>query len=365
MAKTTKQKASEVEEATQPEKPIPTKVSRRDILSTGSTLLNLACSGNPFGGFLKGKYYLLVGDSDSGKTFLSMSCFAEATVNKHFKDYRLIYDNVEDGCLMDIEGLFGKAAAERIEPPSKDEDGTPVYSRTVEELYYHLDDAIKDGRPFIYVDDSMDALSSDYEGEKFDQHKDAHRKGRAAPGSYGDGKAKINSTSLRRIINRLPETGSILIIVSQTRDNLGFGFDKKTRSGGHALAFYATLQIWSSINGQIKKTVKGKERAIGVHAGLKVKRNRITGKRREVEVDIYPDYGIDDIGTCVDYLVEEKWWAKKKQSIEAREFGTTATREKLIRMIEEKGWENELRSAVGKCWKEVEKASAPARKARY
>ena len=76
------------------------KVSRRDLLSTGSTLLNLACSENPFGGFLKGKYYLLVGDSDSGKTFLSMSCFAEAMIQKPFKNYRLIYDYVEDGMLM-------------------------------------------------------------------------------------------------------------------------------------------------------------------------------------------------------------------------------------------------------------------------
>ena len=364
MAKKTKQMAEEVVASAEDQQPLPGKVSRRDLLSTGSALLNLACSDNPFGGFLKGKYYFIVGDSTSGKTFLSMTCFAEAMINKHFKDHRLIYDNVEDGMLMDVERLFGKAVAERIEPPAQDKDG-PVFSTIIEEFYYHLDDALKKGEPFIYVLDSMDGLSSEYEGEKFDAHKEAHRKGTQSPGSYGDGKAKINSGNLRHIVNRISKTASILIILSQTRDNFGPGFDKKTRSGGHALKFYATVEIWSRITGQIKKTVKGRPRNVGVHVGLRFRKNRITGKLREVEVDIYPSYGIDDIGTCVDYLVEEGWWEKKKQSIEAGEFDVTMTRDKLIQTIEKEGWENELRSIVGKCWKEIEAASAPVRKTKY
>jgi RecA/RadA recombinase len=341
------------------------KVSRRDLLSTGSTLLNLACSDNPFGGFLKGKYYFLVGDSTSGKTFLSMTCFAEAVKNKEFKKYRLIYDNVEDGCLMDIEGLFGKEAANQIEPPSKDKDGEPVFSFTVEEFYYHLSDAVERKEPFIYVLDSMDSLSSDYEGEKFEAHKVAHRADKATPGSYGDGKARKNSEGIRQMLKGIRETNSILIILSQTRDNLGFGFEKKTRSGGHALKFYSTVEIWSSVTGQITKTVKGKTRNIGIHSGIQIKKNRITGKRHQVEIDIYPSYGIDDVGTCIDYLTEEGWWVIKKSSIEAVEFSITATREKLIKVIEEKNLENELKSIVGKCWKSIEIASIPLRKKKY
>jgi len=357
--------SKQVEEAAENDGEIPSRISRKDLLNTGSTLLNLACSDNPFGGFLKGKYYFLVGDSASGKTFLSMTCFAEAAISKWFKDYRLIYDNVEDGCLMDVESLFGKAVADRLEYPAKDDDGEPVFSSTVEELYYHLDDLIKEGLPFIYVLDSMDALSSDDERKKFVEHKEAYRKQTKTPGSYGDGKAKKNSEGLRKVLNGLRDTGSILIIISQTRDNLGFGFETKTRSGGRALKFYATVEIWSSISGTIKKTVKGKERGIGVNINLKVKKNRITGKCREVDVDIYPTYGIDDVGTCVDYLVSEGWWPKGKQTIHAKDFSIEATRDKLIAMIEKEGWESHLRSIVGKCWKEIEKASAPVRKARY
>ena len=30
-------------------------------------------------------------------------------------------------------------------------------------------------------------------------------------------------------------------------------------------------------------------------------------------MDIYPSYGIDDIGSCIDYLVKEAWWEKKEK----------------------------------------------------
>lgn len=353
------------------------KVSRRNLLSTGSALLNCACSGNVFGGLLKGKYYFLVGDSQSGKTFFSMTCFAEATVNRHFKDYELIYDNAEDGCLIDLETLFNEEVADRIRPPKVDKQGNAVYSTTIEEFYYNLDDACDTGKPFLYVLDSMDALDSEAADKKFDQHKKAHDKVKGEDddgkeeklaGSYGDGKAKKNSEGLRRVLNRLRETGSILIIVCQTRDNLNaFSFDKKTRSGGRALRFYATTEIWSSVAGPIVKTVRGKRRKIGTQVILDVKKNRITGKLHSVMVDIYPSYGIDDTGSMVDYLVEEEWWAAKGKPkvLEAPEFEFTGARDKLIRHIEDSGRVDDLRVLVGQCWKGIDEACALKRNKRY
>jgi hypothetical protein len=211
------------------------------LLSSGSTLLNLACSGNATGAFLPGKYYLLVGDPSAGKTFLSMTCFAEALRHPLYKNFELIYDNIEDGCLLDLERLFNAEVAARVRPPAP---GT--YSSTVEEFYYHLDDAAKTGKPFIYVLDSMDGLTSDAEEDKFDEKKKAARAGRDVAGSYSTSKPKLNSEGMRKAVKTLRETGSILIILSQTRDNLGFGLSKKTRSGGHSLRFYATIEIWTS-----------------------------------------------------------------------------------------------------------------------
>ncbi len=110
-------------------------LKRADYLSTGSTLLNLACTGYPFRGFAKGYYYFIVGDSTSGKTFLSLTCLAEASINKNFKDYRFIYDNSEGGALMDIERFFGSGVAERIEPPSLTEEND-LYSVVLLKYFY-------------------------------------------------------------------------------------------------------------------------------------------------------------------------------------------------------------------------------------
>jgi len=148
-------------------------ISKKDFLSTGSTLLNLACTNNPRGGFIKGTYVFFVGDSSSGKTWLSLGCLAEASINKHFKDYRLIYDNGENGALMDLSYYFGDAVAERLEPPRYSDDGDEMFSSKIEEFYYNVDDAVKEGKPFIYILDSMDSLSSKDEADKFNESKNA------------------------------------------------------------------------------------------------------------------------------------------------------------------------------------------------
>jgi len=341
------------------------KISRRDWLSSGSTLLNLACSGNVRRGFLKGKYYWLVGDSESGKTFLSLTCLAEASINSNFDDYRFIYDDVEGGALMDLEKFFGRKVAERLESPGSDEEGRPVTSSTAEEFYYHVDDAIEDGRPFIYVLDSMDALSSAQEQDKFQETKTAYRKGTSTTGSYGDGKAKKNSSGIRQLLPHLRRSGSILIIISQTRDNLGFGFENKTVSGGRAPKFYATLQIWSSVVGQIKKTVKGKPRHIGSRIKVVVKKNRQTGQHPPVKIVFYHSYGIDDLESCVDFLVEEGHWKKKGARINADEFDLCATKEKIIQHVEANGEERQLRRLVQQTWDEIQEAMIVQRKKRY
>lgn len=342
------------------------KLTAKDFLSTGSTLLNLACTGKPHCGFAKGKYYFIVGDSVSGKTFLSLTCLAEASINPNFDDYRFIYDNVEDGALMDFEKFFGKAVARRVEPPEYDEihDGF-VHSTTIEEFYYHVDDALKKDKPFIYILDSMDGLSSEQEKDKFEDTKKAYRKGRETTGSYGDGKAKKNSSGIRQLLSPLRKTGSILIIISQTRDNMGFGFEKKTRSGGHALKFYACLEMWSSVKKKITKAIRDKSRQLGNECLIKVKKNRIIGKERSIVIPIYHSFGFDDVGSCVDYLIDEEHWRVKGNKILAKEFDFVGSKEKLIQYIENEGMEKDLRDIVGDVWTEIEEACNVKRKRRY
>jgi hypothetical protein len=332
-------------------------------LSSGSTMLNLAVSGRSTECFRAGHYYLFVGDSDSGKTFLALTSLAEAANNPAFDDYRLIYDAPEGGALMDIERFFGKKVANRLEAPGPND----THSELAEDFYYHVDDAVKEGKPFIYILDSMDGLSDTQEADAFENRKKAHRKGKEATGSFNMGKPKLNSMYLRRVISGLKKTNSILIIISQTRDAIGtFGYgDKKTHAGGKALKFYATLQIWSSIREKIKKTVKGKPRQLGILAKVQVKKNRVTGRDRTVMVPVHHSHGIDDLGSCIDYLLEEKHWSGTEGKINAIEFDFKGTKDKLIELVEESEDEVTLRQLAGKVWREIEEASTVKRKRRY
>lgn len=330
------------------------------LLGSGSTLVNLACSGGIEGAFLAGHYYFVVGDSMSGKTWLGLSCFAEASIDSKWDDYRFIYDPTEGGALMDLEKFFGQRVAERIEildPPSG----------PVEEFYFNVHDQLEKKKPFLYVLDSQDSLSSVAEREKFDEVKKAHRAGKDVAGSYGDGKAKVHSANVRKLMGPLMKSGSILIVLNQTRDSFD-AFKPMAYSGGRALKFYATLQLWNKVKGRIKKSVRGKQRQIGVLVKVSVKKNRMTGRERTVEVPILHSYGIDDVGSCIDYLVDEKEWSTEgKGMIEASGLGPVfkGRRDTVIAKIEQEGMVDDLKMLVQRVWDDVEKACEVDRKQRY
>ena len=364
-------KKTEVIKAALRKQPRLEKITPDRFLSSGSTLVNLACTGEPNAGFLRGHYYLIVGDSDSGKTFLSLTCFAEATINDNFSEFRLIYDAPEGGALMDLERFFGPSVAKRLESPEV-KDGEAIHSQSIEEFYFHVDDALKMGKPFVYVLDSQDCLSSKAEEEKFKKTKGTYRKQRRGEsvdkekGSYGDGKAKAHSSNLRRLMGKLRTSGSILIIINQTRDSFDM-FEKSTYSGGRALKFYATLQLWLSKAGALDRQIKGKKRQLGIVAKVRVKKNRVTGRDRTVLVPLYHSCGIDDIGGCIDYLVAEGVWDESDSTITAIGLGPefSGKREALIQRIYADGAEEDLRDLVAVTWQDIEKACEVRRKSRY
>ncbi len=342
----------------------PSVIKRTDYLSTGCTLANLALTGKVFGGISKGKYLFCVGDSASGKTFLVLQLLAEAANNPEFVDHQLIYDNVEDGALMDLNEYFGSKLANRIQSP-KTIKGVGESSVTIEDFYNNLDDAMAKG-PVVYILDSMDALDSDVELKKRKKTRRAKESGEKSAGSYGMDKSKYNSTHLRGAVSNLKRNGSILIIISQTRDNVDpFSFEKKTRAGGKALRFYAHAEMWMALKGKIRKTIKGKQRSVGVRTEIKIKKNRYTGRDRSVEIPIYYSHGFDDTGSCVEYLISEGHWKAKDGSVNAPEFDFEGKVERLIRKIENEELMQDLQDLVLTVWNEIEAATAVPRKKKY
>ena len=334
-------------------------------VSTGSTLLNLACTGRPDVGMLARRYYLWVGDPGSGKTFITLTTLAEAADNPLFDKYRLVFHNAEEGAQMDFERFFGKKMANRLVPPVGSWD-KPIHPTCLEDFYDCLSDNLSAG-PCIYLLDSMDVLVPRAWLKKIAKDRRATEKGKEAGGSYGTEKARINSDRLRQMPSLLKAHDSIVIVISQSRENIGFDamFNPKTRGGGKAMTFYSSLELWTRVQGHYKKKVGEYQLEQGVKCGVRVKRNRITGRDRSVEVPVFHSYGIDDLGGMVDWLVDVDHWKKSVGRIEAMEFGMDKSKEELIRFIEEGKKQKALRLVVADKWQEIEESVELKRERRY
>lgn len=339
-------------------------------VGTGCDVLNMHLTGTTAGGYRAGKYYAIVGDSSAGKTWLCFSAFAEAKHNPATSHYRLIYDPVEDGADFDVERYFGSRVAESIETPTGEPDGC---SFTAEDFGDNLLRAMKTaestGVPFIYALDSLDALTSADDELKADEQRKAREKGTKATGSYGMSKAKRMKSILRHATSSdgLRKSGSILIILCQTIDNVGFGFETKDRAGGNAVTFFATADMWLSIRKTLKEKVKGKDRPVGIETQVVIKKNRITGKKHEkTGLVIYHTVGIDNTGTSIDYLIDEGYWKKSGNGVMPTGVADESMgREALIQFIEENDLEGKLRLAVKRCYRQIAEAMVVVRKKRY
>ena len=323
------------------------------IIPTGSTLLNCACSDLHHGGYGVGKMANLIGDSSSGKSLLGLTCFAEMAMYKKWDDYRFIYDDVEAALEFNLDYLFGSEIGERIE--------TQITSDTVQDFYGNIVKTLKEGRPFVYILDSLDALTSREEQERALKEAGLMKKKQGDKGGWKTEKARLLSEILRVTKREIKNQEAVVLIISQTRDNLGFGFSTKTRSGGRALKFYSCHEMWLAIREPFTK----RSREIGVLSNMKVSKNKLTGKKRNVDVPIYYDYGIDDLTANIEFLLQEEVFVKEKRTIHAKELGLSGTMDTLVREIELQSLESVVQELVGATWKDIEEDLRLNRKKRY
>lgn len=340
------------------------------LIPSGSTLLNCCCSDNPFGAFALGQIVTMPGGSVGGKTMLAMTMLAECSVDKRFDNYDLIYDDAEHSLTMDIPYLFGEELDKRLKAPQYDKNNNPIYSETIQD--YKSDILTHCGkRPFIHVLDSLDALTSDEELER--EYKIAIAKAKSEEavkelkGSYKTEKARHLGEMLRMIDGKLKKTRSAIFIIQQIRAKIGVKFGKKTTtSGGNAPFFYSTHQVWFKKIKPHTRTVNKLERKTGVRSKVEVLKNKITGKERSFELDIYYDYGVDDITSCVDFLLQAGHWKKNDNGIIlAKDLKLTGTKSKLVTKIEKEKAEPELQDIVGIVWNQIEESIRLDRSRRF
>lgn len=342
-------------------------VKNSHLVPSGSTLLNLACSDDHKGAFVSGTIVNIIGDTSAGKSFLALTVLAEICNNSRFDKYELFYDDVEKSLEFNTKKLFGNGFVDRVKLKSS------TYAEEVGDILFNLTTG-KDDRPFVYIVDSWDALKSMYEEKKEKINVGKRKRQQKEEGSFGDGKAKLLHKLCRQCITGIEKTNSLLIIISQTKDNWGADaiFNPKIVTGGNAIKFFPSHRIWLTILSREGK----KRREIGVWTKAKIIKNKFTGKRRNIEFPIYYDYGIDDITSCVKFLISEfggeHWKVKRKQvngksvtAIDCVELNVFLKEKALVKYIENNNLENTLRSVVAFVWEDIEKSILLGRKPKY
>jgi recombination protein RecA len=121
--------------------------------------------------------------------------------------------------------------------------------------------------------------------------------------------ARVLGKGFRKITNIIANQHVILLCLQQQREKIGVLYgDPSTTPGGKALPYNASIRIKLGGGGQIKKTVDGEERVVGVSVTANVIKNRMSAPFRKVDFEIHFGKGIKEYEQVFDYL---RTWCDK------------------------------------------------------
>jgi len=345
------------------------KESLVEFIDSGSTLINLVVSGRGAGGgWARGRVVNIVGDGSTGKTLLALEAAAlakhtcvgrESRIFPEVEEVVIRYNNAEKVMDFDIESMYGLN-------PEKDIEW--AYSETIEDFGKDFMKACskhEPGQMLIYVLDSLDSLGSAAERSRFLKATD--RESGELDGSYKLERQSYLSQFFRsEITNRMKGQDITLFIISQVRKRIGITFGKSIyRTGGKALDFYTHQVCWLYEKEKLHKKVKGHDLVYGIRVRAKCERNKVAKPFREAEFKILFDYGVDDVGSMIDWLFGFKREDNKKKIKSVSWDNKDMTPEKAVRYIEEHNQEAVLKEMVEQRWRELEDSLLPRRKPKY
>jgi recombination protein RecA len=259
-----------------------------DFISTGATMLDVAISNRPNGGIAVGRITELTGLEGSGKSLIGAQMIANTQRRGGV------------GVLIDTETAVN---AEFFKAVGIDMNKLVyVQLQTVEEIFDAITTIIESVRKdpkkkdklVTIVVDSVAAASTKKEMEA-DFGKDG----------YATDKAIIISKAMRKITGLLGRERIALVFTNQLRQKMNaMAFsDPWTTSGGKAIAFHASTRLRLSLLGKITNSSGD---VIGVKVKANVVKNRLGPPHRTAEFEIYFNRGIDDLGSWLKVLKENK-----------------------------------------------------------
>lgn len=316
------------------------------MISTGSTLLDLAISGGRVrGGKIPGGILVeIFGPNSAGKTVLL--CEIAGAIQRQGGKAKFY----------DPEARLNKLFAKIFDFDTDQIDyATPdTVTEVFEDARAWEPKADKKNVIHGLFTDSLAALSTDLEmdNEKGDK--------------MGTRRAKEFSEQLRKTCRVLTKNGWLFVCSNQVRQNVdagGYG-EKYTTSGGLSIGFYASLRLRAKSTEKLYKIVKvaGKEvkRVIGVKTEFEIYKSSVWKPYRSAPVYIVFDYGIDDVRANLQYI---KDFTKNTTYTLAGE-SISQSLEEAIKYIEENELEQELKEEVIDLWEEIENKFSSDRKSK-
>lgn len=250
-----------------------------DWVSTGSTVLDLAISNRPNGGFPVSKIVEITGLEQSGKSLLASHVIA----NTQKKDGIAVYIDTESSLNTQFLQAIGVDVGKMIYLPLE----------TVEDIFDAITEVItkvreKDPDKLVtIVVDSVAAATT-----KIESAADFEKDG------YATQKAIILSKAMRKITNLIGQERILLIFTNQLRQKMGampFA-DQYTTSGGKALQFHSSVRLRLKQVGKLKEKINGVDEVVGSEVEATVVKNRMGPPNRKVRYNVYYRQGMDDFG---------------------------------------------------------------------
>ena len=255
-------------------------------VSTGSTLLDLAISNRPNGGFPVGRIVELQGMEASGKSLV----MAHVLANTQKKGGLAVYIDTENALSEDFLKAIGVNVNDMLYLPLE----------TIEDIFEAVENIVETirksskDRLVTIVIDSISAATT-----KVEQEADFEKDGWATT------KAILMSKAMRKITNTIGKQRVLLLCASQLREKMGVMFGEKlTTSGGKALGFHASCRIRLKGIGKLKSGSGVTEQIVGVQVQAQVIKNRMGPPFKKAVFDVYFNSGIDDINSWLKLMKE-------------------------------------------------------------
>lgn len=326
----------------QSEETTPFEGNTEQMISTGSTLLDLAISGTRVkgGGLPGGILVEIFGLFSTGKTVLL--CEIGGAIQRAGGDVRY----------GDPEARLNYAFARMFDIDI--DNVTITEPDTVTELFQSLDEWQPEGKGKIHgiMVDSLAALSTEMEMKEKEGDK------------MGMRRAKEFSEGLRKFARILKQKNYLMVCSNQVRVNVNAGpyGQKYSTPGGEAVGFYASVRLRTQLKDKIKKVkkIKGKEvkKTIGIVTTIDVYKSSVDAPYRSADVYILFDYGVDDIRANLQFL--KNYSTKSVYHLNGRDLARSI--DDAIAIVEDEGLEDELKEAVTVLWHEIQDSFIVKRK---